>query len=306
MIPAAYTLLSIYRFLTGRNLLADAWDFTRLSTRTLESWDASNQTNPRRAEVVVCLTTTPSRMPRIETTLKSLMYQTVAPRLIRLHLPLQSLREGCPYPVPDRLLKFASLEVVRCEDFGPATKLIPAVCTLSPAQDLLIVDDDTLYPPTLVEDFVRARTASPDAALALSGSIVPADLTDRPDTFWSILFERAPTPLRASRRMAPAPVEILRGCDGYLVQPRFFDPKALLDYASAPPAARWADDVWISHHCRAPKFVIPARRMPFYWLYDWFFFDRNALYHQNNHGDPQGWATTQLFRHFAGHWTDRP
>jgi hypothetical protein len=298
----AYGLLHLYKFLTGRELLADAFDYVRLCSRTLKTWDRYCRNNPRQTTAVICLTTTPTRLPRIESTLKSLMYQTVAPRSIQLHIPAHSLREGRPYHIPEQLLELASVEVVSCEDFGPATKLIPALYTFSPDQLLIVVDDDTLYPPTMVEDFLRAQAIAPDTALALSGSIVPADLTDRPDTLWSILFEHAPTPLRASRSRIARRIDILRGCDGYLVQPRFFDRMALSDYTSAPSAAIWADDVWISVHCQAAKVVIPARRMPFYWVLDWFFFDRNALYRQNNRGNPEVWANTILYRHFAGSW----
>jgi hypothetical protein len=100
----------------------------------------------------------------------------------------------------------------------------------------------------------------------------------------------------------PVPVDILRGCDAYLVRPRYFNLEAVGDYRAAPPAARWADDVWISAHCQAPKTVIPARRMPFYCLRDWFFFERTALHRLNNPPEPDRRANTILIRYFAGRW----
>ena len=292
----------IYRFILGRSLFLDLWDSLRLDWRSLAAWDARWTENTDRANIVVCLTSTPARLARADKTLKSLMAQSKAPLRIRLHIPWASLREGRPYEIPPRFTALRSVEVVRCDDLGPATKLIPALRDLPPNQPLLIVDDDSIYPSTMIEDFCRALGDLSDQALALSGWVVPTDLTDRPDTAWSLIRERPPAAIHATRRRASFPVDIMRACDGYLVRPCFFDLAAIEDYRVAPPAARWVDDVWISAHCQAPKYVIPARRMPFFSLRDWRFFERNALNRMNNPPDPDQRANTILIRYFARRW----
>jgi hypothetical protein len=294
--------LKCYRFITGRSLIPDILDSLRLEGRSLESWDAACAENPHRADIIVCLTSTPARLPRLDRTLKSLMAQSTVPLRIRLHIPRVSIREGRPYKIPPRLSALRSVEIVRCDDLGPVTKLLPALRDLPPDQAILIVDDDSLYPPTMIADFSRALGELPAQALALSGHVVPPDLTDRPDTLWSLVTQQPPAAVLATRQRVPVPVDILRGCDGYLVRPRFFNLEAISDYRGAPPAARWVDDVWISAHCLAPKYVTPARRMPFYSLRDWFFFERSALHRLNNPPDADRRANTVLIRFFARHW----
>ena len=287
--------------LTGRHLLRDPLDLLRYHLHPAESWDRRWARNPRRSDILVCLTTTPSRISRIDKTLRSLMAQSVAPLRIRLHLPLASRREGREYVLPDWIWRLRSLEVVTCDDLGPATKLLPALRDLPPQQELLIIDDDALYPPTMIEDLLLARAACPDCALGLSGWVVPPDLTDRPESPWSVITQSPPSPLLATRQKAMRPVDVLRGCDGYLVRPEFFDP-ILFASGGREAAAVTADDVWISANCRAPKLVIPARRMPFFSLRDWFYFERTALHRLNNPGGRGNLANTALIRKYADRW----
>lgn len=217
-------------------------------------------------------------------------------------MPEASLRERCPYTIPKTLANLRSLDIVRCDDLGPVTKLVPALDDFPPDQDILIVDDDTLYPPTMIEDFVKARIKFPVQALSSSGWRIPPDLTDRPDTLWSKLRERPPAVILGTRHKIPVPVDILRGCDGYLVRPGFFNVGTIQDFSSAPPAARWVDDVWISAECSAEKIVIPTRRMPFFFLSDWIFFERSSLHRTNNSVHPDLRANTILIRFFASRW----
>lgn len=295
--------LGLYNYLSGRDLLRDRRDEWRLAALSLAECAAFWERNPREADLVVCLTTTPSRLPYLAGTLKSLLRQTWRPRRIRLHLPEFSRREGRAYPALGALAAVPAVEVVRCEDQGPATKLLPALTVFPPEQRLLVVDDDMLYPAELVENFQRWSTAWPELALGSSGWIVPADLTDRPTTLWSNLRQTPPTPLKSTRLKTPTRVDILQGYSGYLVRPGFFDLEAVQRYAGAPPEAFFVDDVWFSAHCAAPKYVFPAGRYPFQ---EW---RRLRLYQATsisrlNHGggDPERRGNTILIRYFRERW----
>src|SRR5688572_18914575 len=73
---------------------------------------------------VVTLTTTPTRINKIRPTLESLVNQTRVPNAIYLNVPYHLKRTGEPYVIPEWLKELPEVTVVRCEDYGPATKLI--------------------------------------------------------------------------------------------------------------------------------------------------------------------------------------
>ena len=163
-IAAALGALAVYERYAGENPIADAIYELRLRRDDLPSLDRAARRNPRRADVVVTMTTLPSRLDRIDLTIKSLLRQTVSPRVIRLNVPHVSRREGAAYRVPDRILALESLHVAACDDFGPGTKLIPALLDARDDDRLLVVDDDRVYHPRFIEQMVEWSERHPDAA----------------------------------------------------------------------------------------------------------------------------------------------
>lgn len=299
---AAAGAAKAYHLATGRDAVLDLRDKLRLGGRSLQAWDQWYAANLRRADIVVCLTTIPSRIGRLPGILKSLLYQSQRPQAIRLHIPHRSRREGCTYRIPDEIQRLQSVEIVRCTDWGPATKLLPALAAFDTEQKILVVDDDRLYPPDLVEVFARWSKVFPQAALGMSGWRVAPDLAARPASAIDALLHRSPAPVKSTRLQVPCPVDVLMGYTGYLVQPGFFDATAVADYSQAPDAAFYVDDIWISAHCRAPKLVVPARRHCFIPRKAWFHYDRTALYRINEVGDPERNNNTTMIRYFRDRW----
>jgi hypothetical protein len=252
--------IKIYNFFEGETLLADCLDEMRLARADIQALDARWALNTNRSDCIVTLTSIPTRLAHLVPTLKSLMRQSRAPKQIVLNLPAFSRREGTAYVVPDFLLGLKSVRIERCEDLGPATKLLPTLARENADQMIIAVDDDRIYPEDLVAGLETAAKRDADSAYGMSGWNVPADLTDRPTTIWSNLFMQAPAPVRALRLRKPMRVDVLQGLSGYLVRPRFFDLARLGDYSDAPAESFFVDDVWISGHCKAPRFVLPARR----------------------------------------------
>lgn len=250
----------VYNFLSGRRFWSDSWDQWRLVSADLDHFEAVWRQRPR-SPIIACLTTIPSRLPHLDLTFKSLLYQNLGVSKIRLHLPPYSQREQCCYVPLEHWKGREWLEIVTCQDWGPATKLIPALQDLPPEQPLLVVDDDMLYPPTLVENLWARKGV--DALVASSGWRVPPDLVDRPSTLWDNLLSRPPFPLKGTRVQRPQWVDIVQGYSGFLSCPAHYDVEAVCDYSSAPEAVRWVDDVWLSAHCRVPKWVVPAPRYCF-------------------------------------------
>lgn len=287
---------------SGMNFILDCRDRIRLMKRSIDAWDAHWQENLPHSDVIISLTTLPSRLPYIEDTLKSLLYQRYAPHQIRLYIPKYSLRENCSYKLPAYLDHLQSLKIIRCDDYGPATKYIPALRQCPPGQKILVVDDDRIYPPSLVGNFCRWSEENPHIAIGAAGWIVPSDLTDRELTFWRNLWQIPPAPIKSTRISQERRVHILEGYAGYLIKPEFFELVDLSDYENAPSSAFYVDDVWMSAHCRVPRYVFPADRHVFnHWRTK--VFDRTALWQINNgDGDPEKRNNTIMIRFFQQQW----
>jgi hypothetical protein len=292
-----------YDFFEGEDLLHDLGDEVWIRCADLDRLDARWAASRSRSDLVVSLTTIPSRLPFLPLTLKSLLRQTVSPARIRLNLPAYSRREAAPYQRPEWLTRLRSVTVVDCDDLGPATKLLPTLLAVPPDQPVLAVDDDRIYPASLVADLERALRLRPEAALGLSGWIVPEDLVDRPTSLAMGLRLLPPAPMKSTRVPAPVEVDVLQGFSGYLVRPRYFDLARLADYSPAPPAAYFVDDVWTSAHCRAPKYVIPTRRTNHQSKLSGALFRRTSLGRLNRGGgDPERRNNTIMLKYFASAW----
>jgi hypothetical protein len=246
-------------YFTGENLLATWWDEWRLHRAGLAELDAACTANPRRSGLVVTLTTIPSRIDAIGPTLKSLLRQTQAPAQIRLCVPAWSEREQRAYALPPWLAALRSVSVVSTADHGPATKFLGTLAAVAPDQAVVVLDDDRVYHPRLLETYAALAAARPDVAITAAGWRVPADLVDRPTTLRARLAGAPQVPRRANQVRSPERTDIVQGVHSYLVRPRFFDLAALAYFSAAPAAVRYVDDVWLSAHCRAEKWILPMR-----------------------------------------------
>jgi hypothetical protein len=293
--------------LEGRNPPAELLYEAKLARLDLRELDRRAAQMPRCDDLVVCLTSLPSRLPHLQATLKSLLMQALLPAEVRVHLPRFSAREGRGYEVPRWLLGLRCVRVVRCDDDGPITKVLPALREGPPDQRIVAVDDDRIYLPTLLEDLDRASRQHPDAALCTCGQIVPDDRVDRRRGLLGRTLDGlrwAPgVSLKGSRLQRPLPVDVFHGFGGVLTRPRYFDIDALGDRDGAPQAAFFEDDTWLSGHCRARKLLIPCRRPMFPRYRGRRGFDRSSLGRINRGPErPEERNTTTLMRHFDDRW----
>lgn len=299
----ALLTLRIWGYFEGETFLLDAWDEWQLSRLSVTELDEQNQANPNRADVIVTLSTIPSRIGLMEPTIKSLLRQTLRPRAIVINVPPYSLREKTEYVIPPFLQDLKSVTINRCEDQGPATKFLPVVNTAAPDQAIVVVDDDRIYPPNLVAELWAAATRKPDAAFCMSGWRVPPDLTDRPTTIWSNFWLTPPTQLRGRRLQQPEPIDMLMGYAGYIIRPRQLDLAGLNTFANAPREAFFVDDIWISAHTRVPRFALPTRRFNYQSKWRKGHYDRTALAAINKGpGDNARRNNTIVLQHFSGLW----
>ena len=101
--------------------------------------------------VIASLSTVPGRINNLSATIQSLLKQTHPPDEIVLAIPEFSIREERPYVVPEYLLHFPRLRILRSQrDWGPATKFIPIIREelAGGRRDtvIMVVDDDRVYP----------------------------------------------------------------------------------------------------------------------------------------------------------------
>ena len=191
----------VHHLFEGERYVRDRLRERRLAGASLAEWDARWALVEDKADIVVSLTTIPSRIGVIDHALKGLLDQSRPPRKIVLNVPYRSLREDCAYEVPEHLEGLRGIEIRRCEDMGPATKAIPTLLAEEADQVVMVVDDDRIYPRDAVEGIEKAAAALPDCAVCYAGWTVPETLVDAPTTIRSNLFM---LPARAIAGDAPS------------------------------------------------------------------------------------------------------
>lgn len=201
--------------------------------------------------VVVTLSTLPGRIGKILPALNSLLDQTMLPDRIILNIPAFSTREKRCYDVPESLSNHSVVTILHTnKDWGPATKLLPVLRYFAAEPDTLILalDDDNIYPTSFIETFQYYAVRMPFAALSLRGWHIPNSRR------WLDVRE-----FKGTEIDVPVPTDVIQGCGGILVRPRFFT-EDIFDYSGAPPESFFVDDLWISGNLarrQVPRFVIP-------------------------------------------------
>ena len=112
----------------------------------------------------VSLTTLPSRIDNIKETLYSIKKQTLQPDKIYLNLPLKFKRLKDQFFKQNQIDKLEDykLQISRCEDFGPATKLMGSIELIKNNYDcVILLDDDHIYHKNcfeiLIENFKKEQ-----------------------------------------------------------------------------------------------------------------------------------------------------
>lgn len=123
----------------------------------------------KQSDVVVTLTSIPSRLGMLDVVIKSLLSQTLAPAKIVLWLHPTWL-------VPKRLRKLVSerFEIRTCEGTSSYRKLIPSLSAF-PNTTLVTCDDDLLYPPQWLEKLVKAHQQTPDNIVCQAARVISKD-----------------------------------------------------------------------------------------------------------------------------------
>jgi hypothetical protein len=121
-----------------------------------------------RPRIVISLSTLPTR---IETSLKFISEQqknwSLKPDAIYLCIPYKSIRLNQKYILPDKIPD--CFTVVRCQDDGPATKLLGCIDREEEPDTIIItIDDDILYHSAHLEELAMLSMALPNACVGFS------------------------------------------------------------------------------------------------------------------------------------------
>lgn len=120
--------------------------------------------------VVASLTTIPSGLSGAIEVIQRLLGEPEL-TVIYLNLPLVYGKTGEAYPEPPReLLEHPRVKILRDPDLGPITKIYPVLkVEKDPSTMILILDDDHLPEPGIVEKFLTYSKLYPNSALTTGG-----------------------------------------------------------------------------------------------------------------------------------------
>lgn len=115
--------------------------------------------------LIVCITTLPSRIGLLRPTLESLLSGQKLPQAIRIIVPDRPLRETAEYAIPPFLLDTAFhgglVEIVKVErDWGPGSKLLGGLQSITEPSVLVVADDDVRYRADFLQGLWEAQHAN--------------------------------------------------------------------------------------------------------------------------------------------------
>lgn len=220
-------------------------------------------------DYVITLSSIPPRFADIGRTLESLLAQTVRPARVILYLSRYYSRfpdwDGALPEVPEGV----EIRIVD-EDFGPATKLLPALREFAGQDiDILFCDDDQIYRPCIAERLLKARQTHPTDCIGISPmddfpppkgetrrkavrrpkilrlwrvTHVPFHIHDQWRRVKALITGRPYEEPARRLMMRSGYADAFEGWMGVLVRPEFF-PEEVFDI---PDFAWPVDDVWLS------------------------------------------------------------
>ncbi len=197
-----------------------------------------------RTRIVVSLTTTPYRIDKIKPTLEAIRQQSIKADKIYLNIPYRLQRTNVEYVVPSWLHEYPDITIVRGDDYGPITKLLPTLQQEQDPQTIIItVDDDVWYPRHVVRDLVHFLLQKKHSAAT------PVHISFDLDADYKI------TALTHKYKHA-SQTKLVVGAAGVAYRRSFFADDFVTIFMAIPDICRLSDDLIISMYLSSHKIQI--------------------------------------------------
>ena len=115
--------------------------------------------------IYISLTTIPERFKNLNKTISSLLSQKKKADKIFINIPKEYTRFK-EIIANEQIPKFNSdiVEIIRCEDYGPGTKILGSLKKLKKDSLVILVDDDNVYKDYMIEKFFHFHKKAPNNA----------------------------------------------------------------------------------------------------------------------------------------------
>ena len=99
--------------------------------------------------VIAMLTTLPERIKskRFKNVIQRILEQVES---VQLNIPPTWKRTGEKYEIPNWIKNHKRIEIVRCQDQGPVTKILGGLDNIKDSQKVVVIDDDIIYQKNFV------------------------------------------------------------------------------------------------------------------------------------------------------------
>ena len=122
--------------------------------------------------LIVSFTTTPTRIKLIEPMINSILLQSRQPDMFIINLPTEYLKDKTELIIPDFIKNNDKIIVNRCQDVGPATKLLGILdsnINFNNTDYIISVDDDVAYQKDLLKKYFKFICMFKNNVLGLQG-----------------------------------------------------------------------------------------------------------------------------------------
>jgi len=208
-----------------------------LSARSACSKQKGISSRAEGPEVIVNLTTIPSRLDRVHLAVESLLRQTVKPHRICLWLSGKCLESPLTFLLKRQCLR--GLEIRECRDIGPHTKLIHSLKAYPEAVHVT-ADDDHLYPPDWLASILAGWSADPAKVACGRARWIGMDPSGEllPYRQWKF----------AGAQAGPSHLLMALNYGGTLYRKGFLH-EAVFDEEAMLRLCPFADDIWLKCMC---------------------------------------------------------
>ena len=119
--------------------------------------------------IYISLSTIPQRIKFLKKTVDSLLKQSRKPDKIFINIPFKYKRFQETIS-DDQIPKFNNdvVEITRCEDCGPGTKLMGSLSKLKKDSLIILADDDNVYEDYMIEKFFFFYSLDPNNSYSFS------------------------------------------------------------------------------------------------------------------------------------------